>query len=148
MAIGRLRRRPVNRDHANEDESQFDFSFDCQSITNLSAIADTPNHCGIATTSAELSHKIDESGKMNDPLNAAYKGKRDVIERIRMDMWAPPVAREAAAEISLLRDKIRTLRHDNERLRKLLDDFTEPKGIAGRGRQCMTTGMGHRNMRR
>lgn len=46
----------------------------------------------------------------------------DVIECIRMDMWAPPVAREAAREIALLRDEIRRLRDDNERLRKALGD--------------------------
>jgi hypothetical protein len=44
-----------------------------------------------------------------------------------MDMWAPPVAREAAAEIVLLRDEIRRLRDENECLRKALGDFNEPK---------------------
>lgn len=40
----------------------------------------------------------------------------DIIERIRM------VAREAARKIALLRDEIRRLRDDNERLRKALGD--------------------------
>ena len=59
----------------------------------------------------------------------SQKGGRDVIERIRMDMWAPPIAREAATEIALLRDKIRRLRDENERLRKALGDFNEPKAL-------------------
>jgi len=57
----------------------------------------------------------------------SQQGGRDVIEHIRMDMWAPPIAREAAAEIALLRDKIRRLRDENERLRKALGDLNEPK---------------------
>jgi HAMP domain-containing protein len=51
----------------------------------------------------------------------------DVIKRIRMDMWAPPIAREAAAEIALLRHKVRRLRDENERLRKALGDLNKPK---------------------